>query len=157
MDKALKLYNTLVQKYHLVNASFWLQNQPSLVRKSNTTNTTSQSVSYTQVTSSANIFENNSQNEHVYAQSIDFQKTFDLIIQIEKIVEPNRAKISELSVIENLKKNFHGYPAFYFSCASLQLSLKTMQHSSDELQSAVTLLKDIHTNNFHSNYDTENF
>ena len=50
--------------------------------------TISQSVSYNEVTSSANVYEKNSEIEYVNAQSTEFQKTFDVIKQIEKLTEP---------------------------------------------------------------------
>ena len=64
---------------------------------------------------------------------------FDLILQKEELFEPYRADQSDLCNIDILKKVLHGYHAAYFSCAIFQLSLKTMQHSSSGLQSAVTL------------------
>ena len=72
---------------------------------------------------------------------------FHLTKQIEESIEPFRAINSELSGIELLKKVLQEYHAAYFSCAKLQLSLKTMQNSSTELQSAVALLKQIFTIN----------
>ena len=46
----------------------------------------SQSVSCAQVTSSAKVYENISENEHKIAQSTEFEKKFDLIKQIQKII-----------------------------------------------------------------------
>ena len=43
------------------------------------------------------------------------------------------------------KKDLHRIHASYFSCPILQLSLKTKAHSSSELQSAVTLQKQVFT------------
>ena len=56
------------------------------------TKTNSQSVSYAEVTASAKVFENISETEHVNAQPTDFQKTLDLIEQIEELIEPYRVK-----------------------------------------------------------------
>ena len=45
---------------------------------------------------------------------LNFQKIFDLIKQIEEIIEPYRANASELSDIEILRRVLHGYHAAYF-------------------------------------------
>ena len=91
--------------------------------------TFSQSVSYAQVTSAAEVSENNSDTEYFQAQSTGFQETFQLLKHIPELLEPYRAKNSEVSHIEILKKHLHGYHAAFFSCAKLQLSPKIMQHS----------------------------
>ena len=64
----------------------------------------------------------------------------DCYKQIEDLGEPRRSKNSEISVIEILRSIPHGHHA-----ANLQLNLKTMQHSSCELRSAVTLLQQLFT------------
>ena len=81
---------------------------------------------------------------------MDFLKSFDLNRQIEQQIEPYRTKKSELADIAISEKVLHEVDAAYFSRAFFRLGLKTMQHSSDELQSAVTLLKQIFTINFFS-------
>ena len=86
-------------------------------------NTQSQNVSYAHFTSSTKVFESISQTEHVNAKSTEFQETFNLIKQIETLIEPYRAKKSELPLIENLEKVLQGYHAAYSSCANLQMSL----------------------------------
>ena len=48
----------------------------------------------------------------------------------------------------NLKKVLRRYHAANFSCSNLQLSLKTMQHSSNTLQSAVIFSKQVLTFKF---------
>ena len=73
---------------------------------------------------------------------------FDFIKQIEEIIEPYRANIAQLFDTEFLKKVVHGYHAAYFSCASLQLGLKTLQRSSCGLQLAFRLLKQVFTVSF---------
>ena len=75
---------------------------------------------------------------------------FDIIKQIEEIIIPYQAISSELSEIQLLKKVLLGNHAAYFSCAFLRLNLKTMQHSSNELLSAVRLLKQASTVNMSS-------
>ena len=110
-----------------------------------TKNTISQSVFCAQVTSSAKVYETISGIEHVNAQELKFKKTFDLTKQNEELIEPYRVKKYEISDIEILKKVRHGYHAANFSCANLNISLKTMQPSSNELESAVTLLKQVFT------------
>ena len=107
-------------------------------------------VSYAQVTSSAKLSVNISENEQVNARSNDFQKKFDVIQKIEEIIEKYQANVFEISDIETLKKVFLGYHAAYFSCAKLPLSPETMQHSSKELQSAVILRKQVFTLHFPS-------
>ena len=66
-----------------------------------------------------------------------FIQRFDLIKQIEEEIEPYRAIIlnGQLTDIESLQNLLHGYHAACFSSANLRLSLKTTQHSSNELQS----------------------
>ena len=108
-------------------------------------NPNTQSVSYAQVTSSAKVYENNSEIDHVTAQSIEFHKTFDPIKQTEKMVRPYQATNFELIDIEFVKKVLHGYHASYFSYANLQMSLKAVQHSSNELEIAVTIMKQVFT------------
>ena len=66
----------------------------------------------------------------------------DCFKQIEDLGDLRRSNNSELSDIEILRKILHGHLA-----ANLQLSLKTMQHSSYELRSAVTLLQQVFTTN----------
>ena len=96
------------------------------------------------------MYEKNSEIDQVNAQSTEFQKTFDLSKLIEELIEPCRAENSELSDIEILKKVLHGYHDANFSCAKLQSSLTAMQHSSNELQLAVTLPKKVFIINFSS-------
>ena len=69
---------------------------------------------------------------------------------MEEILEPYRANVSKISDIEILKKVHHRYQAACFSCTILQLSLKTMQPSSNELQFAATLAKQVVTINLSS-------
>ena len=76
-------------------------------------------------------------------QSIEFQKLIDLNRQINEKIEPYRANNFELSDIEFVKKNCHAQDAAFFSSANLHFSLKTMQHSSIELHTAVTILKKV--------------
>ena len=78
-------------------------------------NTNFQSFSYAAFIAYAKNYENNSEAETVNDQSIEFQKMFDLIKQKEEISEPYRAKNSELSDIQILKKVRLGYHAAYFS------------------------------------------
>ena len=68
-------------------------------------------------------------------QLTEFQKTFELIKQIPEKIELIRAKSSELSDIEIQKKVLPGHNAAYFSCANLQLSMKTKQYCSNENKS----------------------
>ena len=68
---------------------------------------------------------------------------FDLIKQIEISFEPYRANFCELSDIDFLEKFLLGYHAAKSSSANLQFSLKTVQLSSFELQSDVTILKQV--------------
>ena len=71
--------------------------------------------------------------------------------KLKKIIEPYRANVSEIFDIDTLKKVLLGHHAAYFSCANLQLNLKTMQYWSGELQSALTtLLKKVFTSNLPS-------
>ena len=93
------------------------------------------------VTSSAKYCYEKSEIGLVKAQSTDLQDTFHLIKQLEELNEPCRDNNSELFDIESLKKVLHGQHAAYFYCATLQFSLNSTQHSSDELQTSVTLLK----------------
>ena len=79
-----------------------------------------------------------SETEHVNAQSTESQKTFDLTEKFEESIEAYRVEKSQLTDIEILKKVLHGYHAAYFSCANVQLSVKTMQLSSNDLPSALT-------------------
>ena len=101
-------------------------------------NTNSQSASYVQIASSVREHERNYETGNVSNQSTDLQILFDVIKQIEKIIEPYRANVSE--TFDIVKKVLHGHHAAYFSCAILQLNLKTMQYWSGELQSALTTL-----------------
>ena len=90
-------------------------------------------------------------------QSTEFQKMFDLIKQIEVVIEPHRANISEKTDFENLKEKFHGHHAVSFSCAILHLNLKPMQHSYSEVQSALRLLKKVFILTSFQKYDTRIF
>ena len=76
---------------------------------------------------------------HFIAQSTEIKKAFDVFRESAEKIEPYRATNCELSDIEILKKLLPRYQAAYFSSGSLQLGLKTMQQSTNELQSAVTL------------------
>ena len=67
-----------------------------------------------------------------------FQKMFDLTKQIEELIEPYRANQSEVFDFEILKNVLNGYQAAYFPSAKLQLTPKLMQHSPNELKSALT-------------------
>ena len=107
-------------------------------------------VSYARVTSSEKIHEKNSGIEHVTAQSTEFLKTFHLIKQIEGRIEPNLIDNFDSCDIEILKNVLHVYHAAYFSCANWQLTLTTMHHSSNEIQSAVTVPRQIFTFNLPS-------
>ena len=121
----------------------------------NTTQIASKIVSFAQVASSAVYEAINLESEPIKIdQSTEFQKKFDLIKQIEGIYEPYRAHSSELSDIDILKKFFHGYHAAYFSSANLQLSSKTMNHCSSEIESAATFFPLII---FFHNQNAENF
>ena len=75
---------------------------------------------------------------------------FALIKQIEEIIEQNRAQNAEISDIEFQKKVVHGYHVANLSCANFQLSLKTMQHSSSEMQFAVSFLEKVFITSFRS-------
>ena len=70
---------------------------------------------------------------------------FDPKKQTEDIIESFWTFKFELSVIDFVKEVHHQNTAANFSCANLQLSLKTMTHSSSELQSAVALLDQVCT------------
>ena len=65
----------------------------------------------------------------------------DLTKQSEKLIQAYRLNNAELSGVENPNKVSHRYHAAYFSFTNLQMSLKTMQHSSTELETAVKTLK----------------
>ena len=54
---------------------------------------------------------------------------------------------SELLDIELLGKLVHRYQAAFFWCANLQTSLKAMQHSSKQLKSDATILKQVFATN----------
>ena len=69
---------------------------------------------------------------------------FDLIEQIEELIEPYQAIKFELSDIDNLTQDLDEYHAAFFT---LQSSLVKMQQSPAELQSAVTPLKKVFTDN----------
>ena len=114
------------------------------------TNTNSQSVFHAQVTSSAKVYENISEFQHANAQSIAFQETFDLIEQTEELIEPYRAKTSEVPDKKILKEVLHRNHATFSSCAKMHLNLKPTQHASSQLQSAVILLKHVFTMNLFS-------
>ena len=88
-----------------------------------------------------------SENQHINKdQSTEFQRKFNSIERIEERREPYQANNSELSDDEVVKKVLQGYHAAYFCCSILQLSPETLQHSSSELQSAITLLEQVFTN-----------
>ena len=70
--------------------------------------------------------------------------------RIPEIINPCGANFSEIPHIEILKIVLQGFHAVHTSCAKLQLSLKTMQYSSSDWRSAVTLVKRLFTNNFPS-------
>ena len=70
-----------------------------------------------------------------------FQKPFEFIKRREELSKPNQVSYYEISDIEILRKFLNGYHATFCSCANLLVSLKAMQQSSSESQSAVTLLK----------------
>ena len=78
-------------------------------------------------------------------------KKTDLVEQNEELIEPHRVNNSKLYDIQILMKFFPEN----FSCANLQLHLKTMQHSSSETQSAGALLKQVFT--LIQNHDIDNF
>ena len=111
-----------------------------------------QSVSYAQVTSPAKFLEKNLKlkvlmlNQLTFKNKLSYQT--NLIKHNEETIEPYRANNSELSDIKFLKKFLHGYHAAYFPCKNLQLTLEAMHHSSYELHSAVTLLKQVSIFNF---------
>ena len=65
----------------------------------------------------------------------------DLTKQSEKLIQAYRLINAELSAVENPNKIFHRYHAAYIFFKNLQMSLKTMQHSSTELETAVKTLK----------------
>ena len=83
-------------------------------------------------------FETSSEAENVNDETKEIQKFLDLFKQIEELIEPYRPNNFEVFDIEILKKILDGYHAAFFSCANLQLHLKTMQLSSSELKSAST-------------------
>ena len=122
----------------------------SLAQYRDITSTNSQSVSYAQVTSSANVCEKSSETELVNAQSTMLQKRFNFIKQTEDLIKPYRVSIFEKYDIEVVKKFHIGYHAACFSCPILQFSLKIMQNSSGELKSSVILLKQVVTINLFS-------
>ena len=138
----LLLHNTI----QLLNFCFRRPNQLFFWKEQyrHNASTNSHSASYTQINFSAKIHEKYSEIENGKDQSTCFQKLFGLIKQIDDLIEQYPTSICgncELFEIEFPKKNLHGYDAAYFSSASLQLSLKTMEHFSGDLQSTATLLK----------------
>ena len=152
-DEALKIHLLFAsQHYSYSELLFLIAQSVPFNSKINISiiQTNSQSVFYAQVTSSVKAYEIISEIERVNAQSTGFQKTFDLFKQIEDIIEPYRANISELSDSEILEKVRHGYHIAIFSCANLRLSLIIMQHSSNEIQTAVTFLKEVFSINLPS-------
>ena len=120
------------------------------------TKTNSLSISFAQLTSFAKVYKKISEIQNNNAQSLEFRKTFDLIKQIEEISDPYWANNSELSDMGVLKNVLHGYHAATLSRANLQISLKTIQHSSNEMQSAVAKLKQNSTNELFSKIWHEN-
>ena len=76
-----------------------------------------------------------SESEHFNIQSTIFGRMFDLIKQSEVIIEPCQVNMADLPDFEILKKVVRGCHAAFFSCTSVQLSLKTMQHPSCDFQS----------------------
>ena len=72
-------------------------------------------IEFPQVTNSAKVYEKDSETEHVFAQSNESQKTYDLIKRIEELLEAIRFSISELSDIEILMNFLHVYDATYFT------------------------------------------
>ena len=92
-----------------------------------------------------------SENQHINKdQSTEFQKKFDSIEPIEERRRPYQANNSELSDDEVLKKILQGYHAANICCSTSQLSPDTLQHSSSDLQSAITVLELVFTNNHKS-------
>ena len=113
-DKTLKLCNTHAS-HHISSCElvFLTVQSPVFIAKKQYryyTNAHSQSVSYAQVTSAANVCGNKYEIAQFNAQPTEFQKTFILIKQIEKSIEPYRANFSDLSDTEILRK-FTGYHA----------------------------------------------
>ena len=115
---ALKINNTLASKHYTKTKLLFLTAQSAaFISKKQYrlhTNTKSQNNSYAQVTSPAKVYEKNSETEHVIVQSTEFQKTSDLIKQMEDLIETYLAKISDESDIETLKKVLNGHNAAYF-------------------------------------------
>ena len=90
-------------------------------------------------------------------QSTAFWKMFDLIWKTEEVTEAYRTKFSDLFDRQILKNFLHQYHAEYFSRVYSNLSLKTMQHSSTKLESAVNILRQVLTknlfwNNWHQDF-----
>ena len=155
-NESLKIDNTFASQNHsyIVHLFLTIYSAAFISTKQyqHHANRSFQSLSYAQVTSSAKVYDNNSETENVTDQSNELQFLFDLFKEIEDIIEPYRANISELSDLEYLKKDLHGYKAACFPYANFQLSLKTMQHSSTELQSAVAILKQVFISNLFSKF-----
>ena len=91
-DKAVKVFNTLAPPhYSYIELLFVTAQSAAFISKKRYRRSAiriSQSVSYAQVNSSANVYENISKTENVHFQghSTEFQKQFDLIKQIDEIL-----------------------------------------------------------------------
>ena len=73
-------------------------------------------------------------------QSTELREKNDLLKQIEELIEQYRANTSELSDIETLKKF-----VFWNMCCIILPRKFVLQHCSSQMQSAVTLLKQVFT------------
>ena len=151
-DKTLKTYNAFaLQHYSYIEVLFPIAQWTAFTSKRqhrHNPHNISLSKSYAQATCSAKFYGNfNFQIEPVTNQSTEFRKTFRLNEQSEVIIEPYGTNNGELLHFDLVKKILHGYHAAWLSRASLHLSLKTLQHLSCEMHSAVTLLKQVLTIN----------
>ena len=116
----------------------------------------SQNISFPQATSSANFYGNkNSEIESVNNQSAEIQKGLSLRNKMKK-----KYSNKELIILIYLKLKTQRYflmevTGANFSCENLQLSFKTMQQSSYDLQSAVTSLEQFFTTKKLQKHNTE--
>ena len=155
MTKTSKKYKVpALQHYTHTDLLFLFDESTTFISKNqnpHTPQTNSQTASCVQVTSSKVLANVNPETEPTKNdQYTELQEIINLIKQIERLTEACRSKTSAFSENQILKKVPEVHHAAKFSCANLQLSFKTMQHSSNEVQSVVTIIRKVFTINLFS-------
>ena len=133
-DKAFKIYNVLASQDYSYNELIFLTAQSiAFISK--------KQYKYPSGTYAQAASESDSPSENIPEKYEEFQKIMTVQKQIEALLDPYKAINPQYNYLTLLKNIIHGYQTAFYTLSNLQLHLKNLTRSNDEMQNSMNLLR----------------